>query len=123
MEAPSTGPLCGLCSPRRGGLPVPHGRVKDMIISGGENVYPAEVENALSGHPVVAEVGVIAVPDERWGETVKAIVVRRPGATVEAADVIAFTRERLGALQVSDVGRFRGLAAAQPIGQDPQAGA
>ena len=55
-------------------------RVKDMIVSGGENVYPAEVENALSGHPDIADVAVIGVPDDRWGETVKAIVVRRPGA-------------------------------------------
>ena len=70
-------------------------RVKDMIISGGENVYPAEVENALSDHPAVADVAVIGVPDERWGETIKAIVVRRPGPAAEAADVIAFARERL----------------------------
>jgi len=69
--------------------------VKDMIISGGENVYPAEVENALSDHPAVADVAVIGVPDERWGETVKAVVVRRPGTTAEAADVIAFARQRL----------------------------
>jgi fatty-acyl-CoA synthase len=66
-----------------------------MIISGGENVYPAEVENALSDHPAVADVAVIGVPDERWGETVKAVVVRRPDASAEAADVIAFARERL----------------------------
>ena len=70
-------------------------RVKDMIISGGENVYPAEVENALSDHPAVTDVAVIGVPDERWGETVKAIVVRRPGGAAEADDIIAFTRERL----------------------------
>jgi acyl-CoA synthetase (AMP-forming)/AMP-acid ligase II len=66
-----------------------------MIISGGENVYPAEVENALSDHPGVADVAVIGVPDERWGETVKAVIVRRPGAAVEAAQVIAFARGRL----------------------------
>jgi long-chain acyl-CoA synthetase len=70
-------------------------RVKDMIISGGENVYPAEVENALAEHPAVADVAVIGVPHERWGETVKALVVRRPGATADATEVIAFTRERL----------------------------
>ncbi|HET7340922.1 MAG TPA: AMP-binding protein, partial [Methylomirabilota bacterium] len=70
-------------------------RVKDMIITGGENVYPADVENALSDHPAIADVAVIGVPDERWGEAVKAIVVLRPGATADAADVIAFARERL----------------------------
>ena len=52
-----------------------HDRVKDMIISGGENIYPAEVENAIFGHPDVADVAVIGVPSERWGEEVKAIVV------------------------------------------------
>jgi long-chain acyl-CoA synthetase len=70
-------------------------RVKDMIISGGENVYPAEVENALAEHPAVADVAVIGVPDDRWGETVKAIVVPRPGAAADADDIIAFARARL----------------------------
>ncbi|HEY3065936.1 MAG TPA: long-chain-fatty-acid--CoA ligase [Methylomirabilota bacterium] len=70
-------------------------RVKDMIISGGENVYPAEVENALSDHPAVADVAVIGVPDDRWGETVKAIVVTKAGARVSADDIIAFARTRL----------------------------
>jgi fatty-acyl-CoA synthase len=56
-------------------------RVQDMIIRGGENVYPVEVENALAGHPDVAEVAVIGIPDERWGEAVKAVVVPRVGAT------------------------------------------
>ncbi len=56
-----------------------HDRVKDMIVSGGENVYPAEVENVLMKHPGVADVAVIGVPDERWGEAVKAIVVRGRG--------------------------------------------
>src|SRR5262249_38960103 len=69
-------------------------RVKDMIITGGENVYPAEVENALAGHPAVADVAVIGVPDERGGETVKAILVPRPGATVSADQSIAYGRER-----------------------------
>jgi long-chain acyl-CoA synthetase len=70
-------------------------RVKDMIISGGENVYPAEVENVLAAHPAVADVAVIGVPDDRWGETVKAIVVPRPGAEPRPGDIIVFARERL----------------------------
>jgi long-chain acyl-CoA synthetase len=70
-------------------------RIKDMIVSGGENVYPVEVEEALSQHPGVAEVAVIGVPDERWGETVKALVVARPGSTPTAEELIAFARERL----------------------------
>jgi long-chain acyl-CoA synthetase len=70
-------------------------RVKDMIITGGENVYPAEVENALSDHPAVGDVAVIGVPDDRWGETVKAIVVRKPGTAVRPEELIAFARARL----------------------------
>jgi len=70
-------------------------RIKDMIVSGGENVYPVEVEEALAHHLDVAEVAVIGVPDDRWGETVKALVVARPGAAVTADELIAFTRTRL----------------------------
>ena len=70
-------------------------RVKDMIVSGGENVYPVEVENVVAEHPDVIDVAVIGVPDVRWGETVKAVVVRRPGASVEAEAIIEFCRERL----------------------------
>jgi long-chain acyl-CoA synthetase len=70
-------------------------RIKDMIISGGENVYPVEVEEALAQHPAVAEVAVIGVPHERWGETVKAVVVLRPGATADADELTAFARRRL----------------------------
>ena len=76
-----------------------HDRIKDMIVSGGENVYPAEVENTLSGHPGVADVAVIGVPDDRWGETVKAIVVRSTAAVgddaVLALDIVDHARQRL----------------------------
>jgi acyl-CoA synthetase (AMP-forming)/AMP-acid ligase II len=75
-------------------------RVKDMIVSGAENIYPAEVEDALHEHPAVRDCAVIGVPDPRWGETVKAIVVRVPGATLDAADLIAFARTRVAGYKV-----------------------
>jgi len=70
-------------------------RIKDMIISGGENVYPAEVENALYGHPKVADVAVIAVPHEKWGEAVKACVVVKEGESMTAEELIAFGRTQI----------------------------
>ena len=70
-------------------------RVKDMIVSGGENVYPAEVENALMGHPAIADVAVIGVPDEKWGEVPMALVVRKPDTQVTESEILAFARERL----------------------------
>ena len=71
-------------------------RVKDMIISGGENIYPAEVENVLMSHPAVADCAVIGIPDEKWGETPKALVVKAPdGGAVGEQDLIAFCRDRL----------------------------
>ncbi len=70
-------------------------RVKDMIISGGENVYPAEVENALHAHPAVREAAVIGVPDEKWGEAVKACVVLKPGESLTEAEVIAHARRHI----------------------------
>src|SRR5580692_4781616 len=70
-------------------------RMKDMIISGGENIYPADVENVLMAHPQVADVAVIGVPSNRWGEEVKAIVVAKAGQALRAEDLIAYARERL----------------------------
>jgi acyl-CoA synthetase (AMP-forming)/AMP-acid ligase II len=72
-----------------------HDRVKDMIISGGENIYPAEIENALMSHPGIADVAAIGVPSDKWGETVKAIVVKAEGTDPTAEEIIAFSRERL----------------------------
>lgn len=70
-------------------------RVKDMIVSGGENIYPAEVENALMGHPAIADVAVIGVPDEKWGEVPKAIVVRKKDVAVTEKEIIDFARTKI----------------------------
>jgi long-chain acyl-CoA synthetase len=70
-------------------------RVKDMIVSGGENVYPAEIEAVLMGHPEVLECAVIGVPDAKWGETVKAVVVRRPGTDLSETMLIEWSRDKL----------------------------
>jgi fatty-acyl-CoA synthase len=67
-------------------------RKKDMIISGGENIYPAEVESAISPHPDVVRAAVIGVPSEKWGEAVKAVVILRSGSALTAAALIAFLR-------------------------------
>ena len=72
-----------------------HDRIKDMIISGGENIYPAEVESAICDHPDVAEVAVVGVPDDQWGEAVKAVVVMKPGKHASSTDIMRFTRERI----------------------------
>ncbi|MER5208348.1 long-chain fatty acid--CoA ligase [Streptomyces sp. NPDC002825] len=75
-------------------------RLKDMIISGGENIYPAEVEDALLGHPDVAEAAVIGVPDARWGEVGRAVVVTRAGATVTEGELIAHLEGRLARYKI-----------------------
>lgn len=77
-----------------------HDRVKDMIITGGENVYPAEVESAIYGHPDVLEVAVIGVPDEKWGESVKAVCVPKTGATIDPDSIIGWARERIAGFKV-----------------------
>jgi len=75
-------------------------RVKDMYISGGENVYPAEIERTLAGHPAVQEAAVIGVPDERWGESGRAIVVLRTDASATEDEIRAFCSERLAKFKV-----------------------
>ena len=71
-------------------------RKKDMIVSGGFNVYPREVEDVISTHPAVAAVAVVGVPSDTWGEAVKAVVVVRGGATFDADEIIALVKERKG---------------------------
>jgi acyl-CoA synthetase (AMP-forming)/AMP-acid ligase II len=70
-------------------------RTKDMVVSGGENVYPREVEDVLFQHPAVADAAVIGVPDERWGEAVKAVVVLRSGESTDEESIIEFCQGRL----------------------------
>jgi fatty-acyl-CoA synthase len=75
-------------------------RIKDVIISGGENIYPAEVENALLSHPAVADCGVIGVPDGRWGEVGRAVVVLRGGENASEADILGFLDGRLARYKI-----------------------
>lgn len=72
-----------------------HDRLKDMIVSGGENVYPAEVESVMAACSGIADVAVIGVPDERWGEAVKALVVPQPGSKIKARDIAEYTHQRI----------------------------
>ncbi|MDA0160601.1 long-chain fatty acid--CoA ligase [Solirubrobacter ginsenosidimutans] len=74
-------------------------RLKDMIITGGFNVYSAEVEQALMQHPSVRDCAVVGLPDEKWGERVEAVVELKPGETAEAPDLIAFVKERIGSVK------------------------
>ncbi|MEM8905793.1 MAG: AMP-binding protein [Actinomycetota bacterium] len=82
-------------------------RVKDMIVTGGENVYSIEVENALSTHPAVAQVAVIGIPDEKWGEAVHAIVVPNEGVEASPDELIEHARERIAGYKVPKSVDFR----------------
>ena len=93
-------------------------RMKDIIISGGENISTIEVEQALVRHPDVLEAAVIAIPHEKWGERPKAFVTLRPGATLDAEELIAFTRETLPGLQGAR--RDRVLRAPQDVDRQGQ---
>jgi acyl-CoA synthetase (AMP-forming)/AMP-acid ligase II len=75
-------------------------RIKDMLISGGENIYPAEVENMLLGHPAVADAAVIGLPSPKWGEVPLAVVVAKKGATLEAAELLAWCKGRLAGFKL-----------------------
>jgi acyl-CoA synthetase (AMP-forming)/AMP-acid ligase II len=92
-------------------------RVKDMIITGGENVYSPEVEQAVAEHPAVAEVAVIGVPDDHWGENVKAIVALRPGQQATGPEIIEFTRQRLAHYKCPSTVDFTGALPRNPSGK------
>ena len=94
-----------------------HDRVKDMIVTGGENVYPAEVENALMRHPAVADVAVIGVPDDKWGEAVRAIVVRTEGTDPTPDELIAFCREWLAGFKLPKAVDFAETLPRNPSGK------
>lgn len=94
-----------------------HDRIKDMIITGGENVYPAEVENALFDHPEIADCAVIGVPDERWGEAVKAIVVLKANHSATAAEIIAHARARIAGYKLPKSVDFRDSLPRTPTGK------
>jgi len=81
-------------------------RKRDMIISGGENVYPAEVENVLYSHPAVLDVAVIGVPDEQWGEAVKAVAILKPGASLSEEELIAHARGKVAGFKLPKTVEF-----------------
>ena len=92
-------------------------RKKDLVVTGGFNVYPREVEDVLSAHPAVAMAAVIGVPDPRWGEAVKAVVVLKEGARVEAAELIALVRDRKGSVMAPKLVEFAESLPLTPLGK------
>lgn len=80
-------------------------RIKDMIISGGENVYSAEVENVIAQHPAVAQCAVIGIPSQQWGEQVHAVVVPRPDVTLAPGEVMTFCKTLIGGLIAPEASR------------------
>ena len=92
-------------------------RVKDMIISGGENIYPAEIENALAKHPSVLEAAVVGVPDDKWGEIVKAFIVKRAGEELVADDVLAHLSDKIAKFKLPREVEFIGVLPRNPSGK------
>ncbi|MEV6233286.1 fatty acid--CoA ligase [Saccharopolyspora shandongensis] len=92
-------------------------RIKEMIIRSGENIYPAEVENAISAHPAVLDVAVVGVPDERWGEAVQAFIARRPGASVAPHEIRAFLRGRIADFKIPTKYEFIDAVPRNPSGK------
>jgi long-chain acyl-CoA synthetase len=92
-------------------------RVKDMIISGGENIYPAEIENVLMRHPAIADAAVIGVPHEKWGETPKAIVVRASAQPADEQQIVAFCRTQLAGFKCPTTVEFVDALPRNPSGK------
>jgi long-chain acyl-CoA synthetase len=92
-------------------------RIKDMIVSGGENIYPVEVEEVLAQHPDVADVAVIGVPDERWGETVHALIVRAPDRELTEEELMHFARNRLASYKLPRSAEFVSELPRTPAGK------
>jgi fatty-acyl-CoA synthase len=92
-------------------------RIKDMIVSGGENIYPAEVEAVLAGHPDVEDVAVIGVPDEEWGEAVKAVIVARAGSQLTDETLIEWSRDKLAGYKRPRSVDFAGSLPRNPSGK------
>ena len=92
-------------------------RAKDMIISGGLNVYPSEVERVLWSHPDVQDCAVIGVPDEKWGEAVKAVIEAKPGRHVDEAEIIALCKEKLGSVMAPKTVEIRDSLPRSAVGK------
>jgi fatty-acyl-CoA synthase len=74
-------------------------RIKDMVISGGVNIYPRDIEEVLIQHPDITDVAVIGIPDEKWGERLKAFVVAEPGQTISEESILEFCKERISSMK------------------------
>jgi acyl-CoA synthetase (AMP-forming)/AMP-acid ligase II len=88
-----------------------------MIISGGFNIFPSEIEQVLWAHPAVQDCAVIGVPDEKWGEAVKAVVELKPGTTVSSDDLLAWCRDRLGGMKTPKSVEFWDQLPRSPVGK------
>jgi long-chain acyl-CoA synthetase len=93
------------------------GRIKELIIRGGYNVYPAELEDVLHAHPAILEAAVVGMPDDRLGEEVKAVVVLRPGASLTAPELIEYCKERIAAYKYPRVIEFRAALPRNALGK------
>ncbi len=94
-----------------------HDRVKDMIVSGGENIYPAEVENALMSNEEILDAAVVGVPDDKWGESTKAFVVLSEGSTLNSEDIISYTKSKIASYKCPKSVEFIEMLPRNPSGK------